>query len=143
MRDKTNVSHVHLARLALADVVGRGEELAADAERAAEVATRAAGDDAQLGVATGPHQAVGHLGNRAVAAQGDDQSASSLGLVVRDRAGVAGRLGEARVEDAQPVGQRSQHGGPAFLADAAARARVDDDDGLVHGPQDSTRAIIG
>jgi hypothetical protein len=52
---------------------------------------------------------------------------------VREGARVPGRLGEARVEDAQPIGDGADHAGPAFFAEPATRARVDDDDRFFHG----------
>jgi hypothetical protein len=126
-------AHVHLACLALAHVLRRAEELVLDAEAAAKITAGSTWDDAHFRLAPGRDQAVGHLGNRAVTAQGHDQLAASLGLLVREGARVPWRLGEARVEDAHPIGNGADHGGPAFFTEPAARARVDDDDRFFHG----------
>ena len=61
-------SHVHFARLALAHVLCRGEELVFDAEAAAKVTPGSAWNDAHFGFASGRDQAVGHLGNGSVTA---------------------------------------------------------------------------
>ena len=129
---ESHPAHVHLARLALAHVLCRGEELVLDAQAAAKIAASSTWDDAQLGVTPGRDQAVGHLGNRAVTAQGHDQLAALLGFLVGERASVPRRLGEARVEGAQPVGDGADHAGPALFAEPAARAGVDDDHRFFH-----------
>ncbi len=133
MGKKGDLAHIHAAGLALAHVLRGAEELVLDAQAAAKVTPGSAGNNAHLGAASRCHQAVGHFGNRAVATQGDDQLAPLLGFFVRQGASVPRGLGEAGVEDAQPIRDRADHGCPALFAEPTTRARVDDDDRFVHG----------
>ena len=58
---------------------------------------------------------VGHLGDRPVAAERDDEAPPGLRLPARDGAGVARPAGEGAVQLAEPVGERAAHARPARL----------------------------
>ena len=93
----------------------RSGDLLGHLERAPEVAAGAARDEADLGgrARAGRQHAVGHLGDRAVAAQRQDQPPAGGRLAPGDLGRVARPGRERAVELAEPVGERAADGAPS------------------------------
>jgi hypothetical protein len=133
MRDERHASHVDAPGLALAQMLGSLGDFVVNREAAAKIAARPARDDAELGRASGRHEAIGYFRDGPVAAEGNHQAAAALRLFLRQRARVPRRFGESGVERAKAVRKRANQPGPALFAVPATRTGIDDDDRLVHG----------